>query len=65
MRLGMAHVPEGRGVIAELTVDENLRLGGLFRKDKDGRPAHRADATTLFPALEQRRKRAGAHAVRR
>src|SRR5215468_12076787 len=27
VRLGMAHVPEGRGVIAELTVEENLRLG--------------------------------------
>ena len=32
MRRGMAHVPEGRGVIAELTVEENLRLGGLWRK---------------------------------
>ena len=31
VRLGMAHVPEGRGVIAELTVEENLRLGGLWR----------------------------------
>jgi branched-chain amino acid transport system ATP-binding protein len=28
---GMAHVPEGRGVIAELTVEENLRVGSLFR----------------------------------
>jgi branched-chain amino acid transport system ATP-binding protein len=28
---GMSHVPEGRGVIAELTVDENLRVGSLFR----------------------------------
>src|SRR3954466_7907652 len=27
---GMAHVPEGRGVIAELTVEENLRVGALF-----------------------------------
>ncbi len=38
---GMAHVPEGRGVIAELTVDENLRLGGLWRRD-------RADAATAL-----------------
>lgn len=30
-RLGLAHVPEGRGVITELTVEENLRLGGLGR----------------------------------
>ena len=29
--LGMSHVPEGRGVITELSVDENLRLGGLAR----------------------------------
>src|SRR3954465_12627981 len=34
---GMSQVPEGRGVIAELTVDENLRLGGLWRKDKADR----------------------------
>jgi branched-chain amino acid transport system ATP-binding protein len=34
VRLGVAHVPEGRGVIAELTVEENLRLGGLWRRDR-------------------------------
>src|ERR1700760_2935453 len=31
VRRGVAHVPEGRGVISELTVQENLRLGGLWR----------------------------------
>ncbi len=31
VRLGMAHVPEGRGVISELSVEDNLRLGGLWR----------------------------------
>jgi branched-chain amino acid transport system ATP-binding protein len=31
---GISHVPEGRGVVTELTVDENLRLGGLWRKDR-------------------------------
>src|SRR5690349_18257042 len=35
VRRGMAHVPEGRGVIAELTVEENLRLGGLWRGGGD------------------------------
>src|ERR1700674_1239396 len=30
-RLGVAHVPQGQGVLAELTVDENLRLGGFWR----------------------------------
>ncbi len=34
VRRGIAHVPEGRGVVTELTVDENLRLGGLWRKDQ-------------------------------
>ena len=57
VRLGMAHVPEGRGVIAELTIEENLRLGGLFRKDKDA--AQQIEQTyELFPALGERRKRA-------
>src|SRR5579875_462295 len=38
VRLGIAHVPEGRGVIAELTVEENLRLGALVRQ-RVGTPA--------------------------
>jgi branched-chain amino acid transport system ATP-binding protein len=41
-RLGVAHVPEGRGVIEELTVDENLRLGALCR----ARPGRRAEPGT-------------------
>jgi branched-chain amino acid transport system ATP-binding protein len=55
VRLGIAHVPEGRGVIAELTVEENLRLGGLWRADR--RDAARAleEAYDLFPALAERR----------
>ncbi len=32
VRAGVAHVPEGRGVIEELTVEENLRLGALWRR---------------------------------
>jgi branched-chain amino acid transport system ATP-binding protein len=31
VRLGIAHVPEGRGIIEELGVEDNLRLGGLWR----------------------------------
>ena len=54
---GMSQVPEGRGVIAELTVDENLRLGGLWRKDKDDRSKAVEEAYALFPPLDQRRKR--------
>ena len=33
--LGMVHVPEGRGVITELTIEENLRLGGLAHRHKN------------------------------
>ena len=54
-RLGVAHVPEGRGVIDELTVDENLRLGGIWRKDRQDRRRAVDEAYDLFPALAQRR----------
>lgn len=51
VRRGLAHVPEGRGVIAELTVAENLRLGGLWR----GRDAAPLDEIyELFPRLRER-----------
>jgi branched-chain amino acid transport system ATP-binding protein len=56
VRLGMAHVPEGRGVIAELTVEENLRLGGLFRKEKDAEEQIEK-VYEQFPPLDSRRKR--------
>jgi branched-chain amino acid transport system ATP-binding protein len=49
-RLGIAHVPEGRGVITELTVEENLRLGGLWRSERDGGHVYE-----LFPRLHERR----------
>lgn len=52
--LGLAHVPEGRGVLAELTVEENLRLGALG----SGRRAGAADLRRvyeLFPVLAERR----------
>jgi branched-chain amino acid transport system ATP-binding protein len=52
VRLGLAHVPEGRGVIAELTVEENLRLGGLWRGAKAAPPQEIYD---LFPRLQERR----------
>src|SRR5579884_3422629 len=38
VRRGVAHVPEGRGIIEELTVEENLRLGALWRRDRADRP---------------------------
>lgn len=54
-RLGIAHVPEGRGVLTELTVEENLRLGGLWRKDPTDRRRALAEAYELFQPLAGRR----------
>jgi branched-chain amino acid transport system ATP-binding protein len=51
VRRGIAHVPEGRGVITELTVEENLRLGGLWR-GRDAAPI--TEIYALFPRLEER-----------
>jgi branched-chain amino acid transport system ATP-binding protein len=52
VRRGVAHVPEGRGVIAELTVEENLRLGGLWR-GREAAPLQ--EIYDLFPRLQERR----------
>jgi len=57
VRRGLAHVPEGRGVIAELTVEENLRLGGLWRRQES---VPLEDMYDLFPALRERRSKSAA-----
>ena len=57
VRLGVAHVPEGRGTFSPLTVDENLRLGAYTRGDK-GVGESIARAFELFPRLEERRRQA-------
>jgi branched-chain amino acid transport system ATP-binding protein len=54
VRLGMALVPEGRSTIPELSVDENLRLGGLWR-NKQQRNESRDQVFTLFPILGERK----------
>ena len=56
VRRGIAHVPEGRGVVTELTVDENLRLGGLWRRDAKG-PLQ--EVYDLFEPLARRRRHPG------
>jgi branched-chain amino acid transport system ATP-binding protein len=53
VRRGVAHVPEGRGVILELTVEENLRLGGLWR-GREAAPL--SEIYDLFPRLAERRR---------
>ncbi len=52
VRMGIAHVPEGRGTFAELTVDENLRLGAYTRRGSSKDDLKRVRG--LFPWLEQR-----------
>ncbi|GGS31452.1 MULTISPECIES: ABC transporter ATP-binding protein [Actinokineospora] len=56
VRMGLAHVPENGGVITELTVAENLRLGGLWRRDKAGVSASMTQVLELFPPLVTRLK---------
>lgn len=51
---GLAHVPEGGGVIVELTVEENLRLGALWRSDRRDRSTF-DEVMDLFPPLVERR----------
>jgi branched-chain amino acid transport system ATP-binding protein len=52
-RLGIAHVPEGRGTFAELSVWENLRLGAYMRRGSI--KAELARVTAYFPWIEERR----------
>ena len=60
VRLGVAHVPEGRGVITELTVAENLRLGGLWRRDPGDLRVAMGEVYELFEPLAQRREQPAA-----
>jgi branched-chain amino acid transport system ATP-binding protein len=52
VRRGLAQVPEGRGVITELSTEENLRLGGLWRGADAG---ELQEMYELFPPLRERR----------
>jgi len=52
-RLGIAHVPEGRGIFGELSVRDNLRLGAYLRRD--GFAEDYARVRSYFPWLEDRR----------
>lgn len=52
--LGMAHVPEGRRVFAQMTVKENLEMGGYIRKDKASMKADYDQIFSYFPRLKER-----------
>lgn len=53
--MGMAHVPEGRRVFAQLTVLQNLKLGAYTRKDKGEVEETLKDIYARFPRLEERK----------
>ena len=54
VRRGISHVSEGKSVIPELTVRENLLIGGLWRRDKSGTEKAIKEAVDLFPRLGER-----------
>ncbi len=59
-RLGVAHVPEGRGTFGELTVEENLYVGAFARASREGSQETLERIYTWFPRLaERRRQQAG------
>ncbi len=55
-RRGVAHVPDGRGTFAELSVEENLRLGAYTRRDRDAVAADFERVFAWFPRLRERRR---------
>jgi branched-chain amino acid transport system ATP-binding protein len=54
-RLGVAHVPDGRGTFTDLTTEENLRLGAYARRDKGSLREDYERMYRLFPILAERR----------
>jgi branched-chain amino acid transport system ATP-binding protein len=56
-RAGIAHVPEGRGVITELTVEENLRLGAMLGAARRSTRRELDQVYEMFPPLAERRRR--------
>jgi branched-chain amino acid transport system ATP-binding protein len=53
---GLCHVPEGRMIFPNLTIDENLRMGAFLRRDTKGIAADMDYAFSIFPRLLERRK---------
>jgi branched-chain amino acid transport system ATP-binding protein len=56
VRLGVAHVPEGRGTFVQLTVEENLRLGAYARRDPGHLGPDIERVCRYFPVLSERRR---------
>jgi branched-chain amino acid transport system ATP-binding protein len=60
VRLGLVQVPEGRRIFGRLTVEENLRAGGMGNKDKSAKAKAQERVYDLFPVLAERRSQRGA-----
>ena len=56
VKLGLAHVPEGRMVFANLTVLENLQMGAYLRSNKPGIATDLAYVFSIFPRLKERER---------
>jgi len=56
VRLGIAHVPQGRGTFVSQTVEENLQIGAMSRRDRAGISADLERAYGYFPRLKERRR---------
>jgi branched-chain amino acid transport system ATP-binding protein len=56
VRHGIAHVPEGRGILTELTVEENLKLGSHLRRDGAAVRKDYERVFEYFPVLRERRR---------
>jgi branched-chain amino acid transport system ATP-binding protein len=59
VRRGISHVPEGRQIFANLTVRENLELGGFQVRSRDELRARADRCYSLFPVLAERREQRG------
>lgn len=55
VRMGIAHVPEGRQIFPDLSVNENLITGAFLRRDKDGIQQNLEEVHEHFPVLKERR----------
>jgi branched-chain amino acid transport system ATP-binding protein len=58
-RRGLVMVPEGRGIFAQLTIEENLAMGAYARDDRAAVASDQERVFTLFPRLKERRRQTG------
>ena len=59
VRLGIAHVPEGRGIFPDMTVRENLEIGAYSRRDRSGLRREYEAVLAAFPILGERARQPG------